>query len=109
MGWASLTEHSDRCAYRNTAETSFYVKADCRGQGLGSELNRDLIERARHLGFRSLIARVAEGSEASRHILTKSGFRHVGVLHQVGEKFGLLLDVHILQKMLTTTAATLPA
>jgi len=30
----------------------------------------------------------------------RSGFIHVGTLKEAGHKFGRLLDVHILQKML---------
>jgi L-amino acid N-acyltransferase len=47
-----------------------------------------------------LIARVAEGSKESLHINESAGFTHVGTMKQVGRKFGKLLDVHILQKML---------
>ena len=31
VGWASLTPWSDRAAYDDTAETSFYVKSEFRG------------------------------------------------------------------------------
>jgi len=55
---------------------------------------------AKRLGFHTLIARVAEGSDASRHLNESLGFVFVGTLREVGRKFGRLLDVHILQKML---------
>jgi phosphinothricin acetyltransferase len=100
VGWASLSEYSDRCAYRDTAETSFYVKEEHRGQGIGRQLHAVLIERARQLGFHSLIARVADGSDVSLHLLTSLGFQLVGKLREVGNKFGRLLDVHVLQLML---------
>ena len=34
------------------------------------------------------------------HLNQEFGFRHVGTLKEVGRKFGKLLDVHVLQKML---------
>jgi len=43
---------------------------------------------------------VAEGSKESLHLNESAGFTHVGTMKQVGRKFGKLLDVHILQKML---------
>jgi phosphinothricin acetyltransferase len=52
------------------------------------------------LGYHTLIARVAEGSEESLHLNARAGFVLVGTLKEVGRKFGQLLDVHILQKML---------
>jgi L-amino acid N-acyltransferase len=100
VGWASLTKWSDRRAYDETAETSFYVHSSCRGRGIGRQLKEAIIEEARRLGFHTLLARVAEGSQESIHLNEAAGFVHVGTLKQVGRKFGRLLDVHIMQKML---------
>jgi len=100
VGWACLSPWSDRRAYADTAETSFYVKSEHRGQGVGRQLKAAVIDEARKLGFHTLIARVAEGSRESIHLNESFGFRHVGTLKEVGRKFGRLLDVHILQKML---------
>lgn len=99
-GWGSLGAWSDRCAYRDTAETSFYVGPEFRGRGIGRALKQALIDEARRLEFHSLIARVAEGSAASLHLNESLGFRRVGTLRHVGFKFGRRLDVHILQLML---------
>jgi L-amino acid N-acyltransferase YncA len=100
VGWVSLTKWSERPAYDDTAETSFYVDFTYRGRGIGRRMKQCVIEEARRLGFHSLIARVAEGSDASMHLNVTEGFVLVGTLKQVGRKFGKLLDVHILQKML---------
>lgn len=100
VGWASLTRWSERPAYDGTAETSFYVHSASRGRGIGRHLKEAIIAEARQLGFHTLIARVAEGSEESLHLNAAAGFVHVGTLKEVGRKFGRLLDVHILQKML---------
>jgi phosphinothricin acetyltransferase len=102
VGWSALTEWSERHAYDDTAETSFYVKSEQRGRGIGRELKRATIEEARRLRFHTLIARVAEGSDESLHLNQSYGFVLVGTLKQVGRKFGRLLDVHILQMMLDT-------
>lgn len=100
VGWASLTKWSEREAYDGTAETSFYVRESHRGQGIGRQLKRTIIEEARRLGYHTLIARMAEGSDASRHLNEQFGFQFVGTLKEVGLKFGQLLDVHIYQLML---------
>lgn len=99
-GWASLSRWSDRPAYDDTAETSFYVRSEYQGRGIGRMLKEAIIEEARRLHFHTLIARVAEGSQESLHLNESAGFVHVGTMKQVGRKFGKLLDVHILQKML---------
>ena len=99
-GWASLTRWSDRPAYDDTAETSFYVKGEFRGKGIGRKLKDAIIKEAYRLKFHTLIARVAEGSEESLHLNKSFGFVYVGTLKEVGRKFGKLLDVIILQKIL---------
>ncbi len=100
VGWASLSKWSGRCAYADTAETSFYVKDGYHGQGIGRKLKESIIEEARRLKFHSLIARVAQGSKESMHLNESFGFSHVGTLKEVGRKFNKLLDVHIFQKIL---------
>lgn len=100
VGWASITQWSDRCAYSDTAETSFYVVSSFRGRGIGRKLKCWTVQEAKRLGFHTLIARVAEGSNESLHLNEQAGFRRVGTMKEVGRKFGKLLDVHILQLML---------
>ena len=98
-GWGSLSPWSDRCAYADTAETSFYVKEEHRGRGVGRALKLAIMAEGRRLGFHTLIARAAEGSDASLHLNLACGFVHVGTLKEVGRKFGKLLDVHVMQYM----------
>jgi phosphinothricin acetyltransferase len=100
VGWSALSRWSERRAYDDTAETSFYVRSDFRGHGIGRKLKEATIEEARRLGFHTLIARVAEGNEESLRLNASMGFCDVGTLKEVGRKFDRLIDVHILQKML---------
>jgi phosphinothricin acetyltransferase len=100
VGWASLARWSERRAYDDTAETTFYVHSAHRGRGIGRRLKEAIIAEALRLQFHTLIARVAQDSNESLHLNKSFGFEHVGTLREVGRKFGRLLDVHILQKML---------
>jgi L-amino acid N-acyltransferase YncA len=100
VGWSSLTRWSERSAYDDTAETSFYVHSAHRGRGVGRMLKEAIIEEARRLKLHTLIARVAEGSDESIHLNQSVGFNYVGTLKEVGRKFGRMLDVHIYQKIL---------
>jgi L-amino acid N-acyltransferase YncA len=99
-GWASLTAWSDRCAYSETAEVSLYIEENYRGRGLGRILSEAIIRAGRDAGLHTLIARIAEGNAASIHIAESQGFEHIGVMREVGRKFGQLLDVYLMQIML---------
>lgn len=100
VGWVSLSPWSNRRAYNDTGETSFYVKAVYRGRGIGRKLKQAIIDEAVRLRYHTLIARVAGESIESLHLCESFGYVHVGTMKEVGRKFGKLLDVHILQKML---------
>jgi L-amino acid N-acyltransferase YncA len=100
VGWASLTAWSDRPAYSDTAESSFYVHSTHRGRGIGRQLKEAIIEEARRLNYHTLIARITAGSAESMHLNESTGYVLIGTLREVGRKFGRLLDVHILQKIL---------
>jgi phosphinothricin acetyltransferase len=97
MGWASLSRWSDRCAYSETAEVSLYVGESHRGKGIGRKLMKAIIEEGRNAGFHVVVARIAEGNEASVALHESVGFEHIGVMREVGRKFGRILDVHMMQ------------
>jgi L-amino acid N-acyltransferase YncA/GrpB-like predicted nucleotidyltransferase (UPF0157 family) len=100
VGWISLSKWSERQAYNDTGETSFYVKSEYRGKGIGSALMHMLIHESQQLKYHTIIARIAGESDVSLHVHANFNFVQVGILKEVGRKFGKLLDVHILQKML---------
>jgi L-amino acid N-acyltransferase YncA len=97
VGWASLSAWSDRCAYADTAEMSIYVKEGFRGRGIGKSLAVELIDRAKASGLHTLIARISETGAASIALLERLGFSSIGIMKEVGNKFGKLLDVHLMQ------------
>jgi phosphinothricin acetyltransferase len=99
VGWASLSAWSDRCAYAGTAEVSLYVKDGCRGRGIGKKLFERLDRAASEVGLHTLVSRIADESKASIHLHELFGFRHIGVMKEVGLKFGRLLDVYLMQKV----------
>ncbi len=95
-GWASLSAWSARCAYARAAENSVYVHADYRGLGLGRLLLDTLIERARAAGLGVLLARIAEPNPASVRLHERAGYQTIGVMRRVGEKFGRVIDVRLM-------------
>lgn len=100
VGWASLGEFHKREAYRNTVESSVYVRHDQRRLGIGKALLVEILQQARVIGHHTIIASVDSEQSASLVLHEAVGFTRVGRLHQVGYKFGRWLDVIYMQIML---------
>ena len=99
IGWASLSKWSDRCAYSGTAEISVYVKDGYREQGIGRQLIERILKAGEETGLHTIISRIVAGNNESIHLHKVFGFEHIGVMKEVGIKFGRLLDVVLMQKI----------
>ena len=99
VGWASLSKWSDRCAYSGTAEVSLYVRKKYRGKGIGRQLLKALIEEGKNVGLHTVIARIAGDNKVSLSLFESEDFQRIGVMREVGRKFGKLLDVNLMQKI----------
>ncbi len=97
VGYATFGPWRPHDGYRYTVEHSVYVRGDQRGRGLGRTLMVELIERARGPGLHAMVAGIASDNVGSIRLHEKLGFRTVGVLPQVGTKFGIWLDLTFLQ------------
>jgi phosphinothricin acetyltransferase len=100
IGWASLSAYSVFCGYSGTAEVSIWLDPSRQGRGIGSMLYERLLSTGSELGIRVVLARVESQNQASARLHRRFGFREVGTLRRVGEKFGRLLDVTLLEKQL---------
>lgn len=100
IGWASLNQYSDRKAYELTVESSLYIKKDYHGLGVGKKLLKTIIEEGRKIGLHTILAKITANNEISIRLHQSQGFERVGVMKEVGRKFGQFLDVLIMQKML---------
>jgi phosphinothricin acetyltransferase len=99
VGWASLSNWSDRKAYAGTAEASLYVEEEHQGRGIGKKLLQALIQEGQKVGLHTVIARITEGNVVSISLFEHEGFQNIGVMKEVGQKFGRLLDVYMMQKI----------
>jgi phosphinothricin acetyltransferase len=100
IGWGSLSKFRDRAAYNPTVEASVYIHHDFHRRGIGRALLVDLIERARALGYHSLIGGADGEQTASLALQEGLGFTKVAHFQQIGYKFGRRLDVIFMQLML---------
>ena len=98
-GYLIVAPFKSRCAYRDTAEVTVYLDPDATGRGLGREAVAFAEEHARAAGLHALLAVVCAENDASLRLFERAGYERVALLREVGSKFGRLLDVVYLEKV----------
>jgi phosphinothricin acetyltransferase len=102
MGFAYAVQYRDRAAYARTFEVSVYAAPTTLRQGAGALMLADVLTTLRGDGVREALAFIGDSANAaSIGLHHKLGFRHVGTLTNVGEKFGRLLDVVVMQRTIS--------
>lgn len=93
QGYAYAGLWKARAAYRHTRETTIYLAHGCTGNGYGLALYQALIDELRRMSIHVLIGGIALPNAASVALHERLGFRPVGLLAEVGHKFGHYIDV----------------
>lgn len=101
LGYAISSAFRPRPAYHRTRETSVYLASGARGRGIGRLLYDELLARLVADGMHRAVAVVALPNPASEALHRSCGFRHVGALTEVGEKFGRWIDIAWWERQLT--------
>ncbi len=107
-GWSSLSRYHDRPGFCYTVESSVYVEANYRGQGIGSRLVLPLIEAAKSLQLHAIIAAIDATNNVSIQLHERLDFKKVAYFPQVGFKFGRWLDLVYLQLLLQENSPSPP-
>lgn len=100
VGWGSLSPWHPRPAYNDSVEVSTYIDPKHVGNGIGSLLMEALVARASDIGHHAVISQIVAGNEASLALGQRFGFTEVGRLPEVGRKFGQLLDVVLMIRLI---------
>lgn len=93
IGWACSTRFKERAAYETTVESSIYLAPEERGQGLGRRLYVSLFDALAREDIHRIHGGVTQPNEASNRLHVHLGFERVGILPEVGRKFGRFWDV----------------
>jgi phosphinothricin acetyltransferase len=110
VGYAYASTYRLRPAYAYTVEDSVYVDPATTGQGIGHDLLQLLIARCEALDLRQMIAVIGDSAnKPSIRLHERLGFRHVGVLSDVGWKQDRWLDTILMQRQLRSGSDTPPA
>lgn len=101
LGYSNLGSFRDKEGYKYTAENSVYVKAGCRGKGIGKLLLAPLITSAKQMGLHVIVAGIDADNTTSIHLHKQFGFVEVSHFKEVGYKFNRWLDLVFMQLVVT--------
>lgn len=85
VGWAALSDVSNRCIYSGVCEVSIYVSNDFQGKGIGNELFDRLIIESENQNVWTLQAGIFPENTSSIGLHEKKGFRQIGVREKIGK------------------------
>lgn len=93
IGYAGSLPFRAKAAYDTSVETTIYVAADQRAQGVGPRLYAALFEALRGEDVHRLLAGITLPNEPSVRLHERLGWKPVGVYTEVGRKLGRYWDV----------------
>lgn len=99
VAFASTGLYRARECYAGVAEFSVYVERRARGKGAGKAALAGLLAAAKEAGFWKLLSRVFPENAASRALLSRLGFREVGIYKKHAQLEGVWRDVVIVEKL----------
>jgi L-amino acid N-acyltransferase YncA len=109
VGWARIAEYSPRPCYEGVGEGSVYVRSSERGRGLGSALAVALIEEAGRAGYHKIVGKLFADNIASLRLVSRHGFRQVGIHLRHGRLDGEWRDVVLVERLVGDAALATPS
>lgn len=100
VGWASLNQYNNRCAYDGVADLSVYISRVYRGKGIGKQLLLELETLAKENDFHKMVLFTFPFNQSGQGLYKKMGFREVGVFKNQGILDGKFVDVMAMEKIL---------
>ncbi|HVJ50359.1 GNAT family N-acetyltransferase [Desulfitobacterium sp.] len=99
LGWGSISPFHPRPAYKSSGEFSIYIASEFQGLGIGKKLLETLCQIAQQLGYHTLLGLITGTNKASLALAGKLGFQETGRYREIGQKFGEILDVVVVQRI----------
>jgi len=100
VGYAVAHPYSDRCCYQGIGEFSVYVRRSHRGRGVGQVALTALIDASRAGGLWKLMSRIFPENRASLSLMSRMGFKEIGVHEKHGKLEGVWKDCVIVELLI---------
>ena len=93
LGYAYANKWKPRHAYKNTVESTIYLKRNETKRGIGSILLGELIKLLADMNFHAVIGGIALPNKPSVRLHEKLGFEKAAHFKEIGFKFEKWIDV----------------
>jgi phosphinothricin acetyltransferase len=100
IGWSIVKYYSPKEGYHYSCETSTFFDRNYLGKGYGKQLKTHILNRAKGLGYKYVVARIMSQNKTSIHFNLSLGYRIVGEQKGIGWVHGEVKDVTIMEKHL---------
>jgi phosphinothricin acetyltransferase len=105
VAWASVLPYCDQAPYyADVGEATMYVERSARRKGVGSRLLAALAEEAERSGFYKLTGKIFTSNKPSIEMISRLGYREVGVHRRHGRLDGAWKDVLVVELLLGEAA-----
>jgi phosphinothricin acetyltransferase len=102
-GYAYANAWHSRAAYKNSVETSVYLKHDRLSKGIGTQLYSELLKILKEDNYHAIIGGIALPNPTSVALHEKFGYKKVAHYKEVGYKFNTWVDVGYWQLLHTNS------
>lgn len=100
VGFAGYGQFRGGVGYARTMEHTIYLEDGVQGRGAGRALMQAVETHARAGGAHSMWAAVTASNAPSIAFHERLGYEHVALLPEVGFKWGRLMDLVLMRKLL---------
>ena len=99
-GYAYMAPYKKREAYRISSEVTIYLRPESCKKGIGGKALKLLDQYAKESGIHSFLAIICAENVSSIQLFSKNGYEKCAYFKEVGMKFGRMLDIIAMQKIL---------
>jgi phosphinothricin acetyltransferase len=100
IGFGMLRVHNPIPTFSQTAEVTYFIKAEYTGKGMGTSILQHLIEEGKKRNITSILENISSLNEGSLNFHKKHGFKECGRFEGICKKKGQVFDVIWMQRML---------
>ena len=98
LGFCQLKPYRPQSTFERTVEVTYFLKESATGKGIGKEILEYLIQDAKRLGKKHILASISGDNAVSLKFHKNNGFTECGRFKNIGNKFGKEFDIVYMQK-----------